>query len=346
MAQLQLTFGPEAPHFPSETPGFTLNFQIETHPVAHLWQNCLTTLLRRRLPLEKNFSLLGLPSQRRTIDVLIQDLIAHAERLRKNPDFRELIPTPPADRTLDQIYLNQMHHAFEKLIGQIENVSPAYKTATSLQRHSIRQLNHLVHEIEAQLASPNGERLFLINAFLDAPRIPLSGINATDTQLSFTNEVRQGDVLLHYAQLGKTPIEAYRDQDKLIENQNISELRDLTGEFDIHLSKSYRLRDTLSGSVEDYLKKRAHPIPAQIGKYRVAHWSGENQILPQDLPKHLQDFPHVVRIELREGSQLLAGCQYPYDRKEAQNLTRDYYSDNVLIRLKTRAEIFLQGGGG
>lgn len=344
MPQLILYFSSETPNLPPQLNTFALTFQIESHPVAKLWRNSLAQLLKRRKPLEKNFSLLGHPSSQRSPAVLTAQLLQVIDQLRQTPSFEKYLPAIPDQGVIDQNFLNQVHHAFEQLIGQIDNVSDTYRLATARDRHAIRQLNHFVHELEAQRASPNGERLFLVNAFLQAPRHPLLSLQPSQLAQAFTTRIEFGDVLLHYAHLGKTPLEAFRDQDAHIGATNICELRDVTGEFDIHLSKPYSFSAKLQSQVAHDLKLRRSKIPPQVGKFRVAKLAGPEGLDPQLLLQKLQVSPHVVGIQLRDGNQTIAQCHYPYTRTQALQLTQDYYSDHWLTRLKTRTRHYLQAG--
>ena len=67
-----------------------------------------------------------------------------------------------------------------------------------------------------------------------------------------------GDVFLHYAQTGKTPIEAFEDNDDYVFNNNINALRYMSGEFNIWWSNSTEDSEITSTKerLRNWLKER------------------------------------------------------------------------------------------
>lgn len=139
--------------------------------------------------------------------------------------------------TLDQQILNEIHHHFEVLIGQVWSVSEYYKKANPPTTFAIRQLNNLCHEMEylrrPSLRNVTDERTPWQSGIY-FPWIPTIRYKFVECDYDhFTQIVEYGDIILHYAQLGKTPMEAYYARDEEVFDNNITGLRYLSGEFDV-----------------------------------------------------------------------------------------------------------------
>lgn len=143
--------------------------------------------------------------------------------------------------------LNQLHNHFERLQGTVNNLSPYYRAADYETKYAIRQLNILCHEIESlvlsqrkERARPDWVRPSQITTFLHADRIPLKDEHR---QGFITNgyDRRFGTVYMHWAQIGKTLFEVWRDEGapKLTDTvcEAITHLEYYSGEFDIEWAK-------------------------------------------------------------------------------------------------------------
>lgn len=344
-----------------------LDFEIENTALGKIWSQALIHLLKRRYFLEKHYSLLGHTQTGRTLAQLCRQLQDHIDYLKDEHSDPALeaeysLSTPPT-----RTELNQLHHLFELLIGQTWSPNPRYVQTTAQVRHSIRQLNHLVHEIEAFLKAEGrlcSAGLVLINSFLGAPRKILSeqvlsdqvsspqaltdralGSQSFCENLSFTSEIvtqfQFGDVYLHYAQLGKTPFEAFSDHDDDIDASNINDLRFITGEFDIHLGPSSQLRnpETLRENINHWLVGKNHEAKAVVGRYKVARLSPihQQQWDSPSLAQALAHSPQVLRISVLNSNQTLATHSYPYDRAQSEQLVQTFYCENWGKRLGLKA---------
>ena len=143
--------------------------------------------------------------------------------------------------------MNRLHRYFEDLQGEAWGLSQYYKIADYETKYAIRQLNDLCHELESYVLSyrksivdPQWQRPSQIMTFLQAPRINLQ---EKDYELFQTNKFDRecGGVYLHWAQIGKTHIEVFRDEngadvDDVI-CSSINSLKYYTGEFDIEWAK-------------------------------------------------------------------------------------------------------------
>lgn len=144
--------------------------------------------------------------------------------------------------------MNRLHNHFERLQGTVGNLSPHYRLADDGTKWAIRQLNLLCHEIESLCLSQRKNyydaewvRPSQITTWLSAPRVTLTDehrklfdVNQYDREF--------GGVYMHWAQIGKTLYEVWRDEhapkiDKTT-CEAITELEFFSGEFDVEWGKS------------------------------------------------------------------------------------------------------------
>lgn len=139
--------------------------------------------------------------------------------------------------------LNRLHNHFEILQGTVSHPSPYYFHADYETKYAIRQLNILCHEIETLILSQQKEvhipewiRPSQITTWLHAPRYTLRPEHR-ELFLSNGYDRRFGHVYMHWAQIGKTLFEVFRDENapELTEAvcEAITHLEYYSGEFDI-----------------------------------------------------------------------------------------------------------------
>ena len=139
--------------------------------------------------------------------------------------------------------LNKLHNHFELLQGTVGQLSPYFIAADYETKYAIRQLNIICHEMETLILSqqkqaycPQYSRPSQITTWLHAARYELKDEhkylfvkNGYDRQF--------GHVYMHWAQIGKTLFEVFRDEGapKLDDTvcDAITELKYYSGEFDI-----------------------------------------------------------------------------------------------------------------
>ena len=220
---------------------------------------------------------MGFPKTARTLDYLCQELnravfqinIFNATRIWEDhglksyiiedyytPDtvrFSSEYPIAMGGSDINQLGLdikhgvmNRLHNYFEHLQGTVEHLSPYYKLADYETKYAIRQLNIICHEIENLVLSqrklvtaPKWQRPSQITTFLHADRYPLED----EHRQGFVNngyDRRFGHVYMHWAQIGKTLFEVFRDEHapKLDKTtcDAITQLQYYSGEFDIEWS--------------------------------------------------------------------------------------------------------------
>lgn len=139
--------------------------------------------------------------------------------------------------------LNQLHNHFEILQGTVTDLSSYYRIADYETKYAIRQLNNLCHEIENLILSQQKQKYMKqwtrpsqIMTWLHAPRYELTD----EHRRGFAEngfDRRLGHVYMHWAQIGKTFFEVFRDEgapdltDTVCEA--ITQLQYYSGEFDI-----------------------------------------------------------------------------------------------------------------
>jgi len=239
------------------------------------WLDALKKNLKNNLHLEKNYCWLGWATGARNIDYLCQQInqaifqincfnsqnIWGVAGLKQyeirdyfTPDSVMYSPAeykvgyPSKDPTalganLKHDPMNRLHRYFEDLQGEVWNLSPYYRLADYETKWAIRQLNDLCHELESWVLSyrklliePEWQRPSQITTFLNAPRYNLQH---SDYELFLKNRYDRelGGVYLHWAQIGKTQFEVFRDENgadiDAATCSAINSLKFYSGEFDV-----------------------------------------------------------------------------------------------------------------
>ena len=139
--------------------------------------------------------------------------------------------------------MNRLHRYFEDLQGETWNISRYYKLADYETKWAIRQLNILCHELESWVLANRKKNYQLewqrpsqITTFLNAPR---QNLQDEDYKLFLKTRYDRelGGVYLHWAQVGKTQFEVFRDEHgadiDAATCSAINSLKFYSGEFDI-----------------------------------------------------------------------------------------------------------------
>lgn len=155
--------------------------------------------------------------------------------------------------------LNQLHHHFELLIGQVWDVSDWFRMANNETIYAIRVLNNNCHQIEnivnqaknAQRGLSSFDRSTLHQSIM----LSFNGINwlvpdkekKVYKRYSVTNAAYDywspsyewGHLYAYYCQLGKRHEEVFYDGDEHIDHKNISGIRYFTGEATMNMSTMF-----------------------------------------------------------------------------------------------------------
>ena len=188
--------------------------------------------------------------------------------------------------------MNRLHRYFEDLQGEAWGLSSYYKAADFETKYAIRQLNDLCHELENYVMSyrklhvePYWQRPSQIMTWLQAPRCDLQ---EQDYQLFMENEYDRelGGVYLHWAQVGKTHIEVFRDEDGQdvddVVCSSINALRYYSGEFDIEWGN-----DVTRANAPWHVEEQA----------QFVQWLSRNGFDPTD-PKLSSGFIKIAQCDL------------------------------------------------
>jgi len=201
--------------------------QINTFNASNKWQNA------------------GLKSYH-IEDYFSKDTVMTSEELPIGPAIDGDESVNPGCRMIHDS-MNRLHRYFEDLQGEAWGLSSYYKVADYETKYAIRQLNDLCHEMESYITSyrkskyqPEWIRPSQITTWLQAPR---KNLLDQDYKLFLNNKFDRvcGGVYLHWAQVGKTHIEVFRDEDgKDVDDvicSTINSLKYYSGEFDIEWAK-------------------------------------------------------------------------------------------------------------
>lgn len=244
------------------------NIEVNESQLGKDWVNALKTNLNEKKVLEKNFCFVGFPRTARNLKFLCNELNAAVYKInmfsRTNiwkdsgldnyyiedyytPDVVRYGDEYPIDEKDPGLFIkhgvmNRLHHHFEILQGSVNNLSQYYLSADYETKYAIRQLNNICHEIESlvlsqrkQITAPEWVRPSQITTFLHANRYQLKD----EHRQGFANGYNRqfGHVYMHWAQIGKTLFEVFRDEGapRLTETicEAITHLEYYSGEFDV-----------------------------------------------------------------------------------------------------------------
>lgn len=192
--------------------------------------------------------------------------------------------------------MNRLHNHFEVLQGTVNELSDYYRIADYETKYAIRQLNNLCHELENLLLSQQKQKYMKewirpsqITTWLQAPRYDLKDEHREGF---YTNKFdrRFGHVYMHWAQIGKTYYEVFRDENapKLTDTvcEAITQLKYYSGEFDIEWGK-----DTVYSNPETPWVKEHYD--------NFRSWMLENNKDPDDIQLSNGHLP-IGEIDLRK----------------------------------------------
>jgi hypothetical protein len=174
--------------------------------------------------------------------------------------------------------LNQLHNHFERLQGTVGKLGSYYRVADYETKYAIRQLNIICHEIESLILSqrklastPEWVRPSQITTFLHAERYELKDEHR-EAFVTNSYDRKFGHVYMHWAQIGKTLMEVFRDEGapELTDTvcEAITNLEYYSGEFDVEWAK-------------DVTRANKYPwIEKLVGEFTA--WLVENGLDPQD----------------------------------------------------------------
>ena len=235
---------------------------IFDNPLTQKWGPLLEGVMKNDfIAYVKNFSLVGNLAQNRPPQQIIEELVAGVRILKNaswypeygkiNEDFESLLTN------YDQDMLNDLHHHFDQLQGQIWNPTHFLAQATGEERFAISKLNLSCHELEAYHDSKEKKEAgedHSVYFYYSISGTPTFEAITLEEKMQFSRTVGNGMIYLHYAQTGKTWYEAYCDRDEVVPTENITEHRTMTGEFSCHIGKPFDF--IVDQGFEDYIRAR------------------------------------------------------------------------------------------
>lgn len=231
-------------------------------PLTKKWGRLLEGVIQNDfIAYVKNFSLVGNLAENRPPEQIITELVEGVRILKAaswypeygkiNEDFETLLTT------YDQDMLNDLHHHFDQLQGQIWNPTNFLAQATGKERFAISKLNLSCHELEAYHDSKEKKEQGLPHSlyyYYSISGTPVFEGITLEEKMQFSRTVSNGMIYLHYAQTGKTWYEAYCDNDETVPTENITEHRTISGEFSAHIGKPFDFE--VDEGFKDYIKAR------------------------------------------------------------------------------------------
>ena len=177
-----------------------------------------------------------------TLDTIeAYDFVANSREeypVYNNPDIPVRLTLEDLDKGHNNEKMNVIHNYFPTLAGPYDKTTNWMYVATEEIRECICRLNEEVHELHTVLQHENDNFLSLhicVSWHRDADKLtPLPD----EFNELFTKEVKKGDLLLGYPQVGKTHIEAWSEQDEELEDEHVDCIEKLSGDFLLKLSPS------------------------------------------------------------------------------------------------------------
>jgi hypothetical protein len=341
--------------------------------LAKDWVQALAHLLESGNLLEKNFCFIGFPRSARTLEYLCEELNSAIETINlfnftqfglekyvieewfhpntvRFPDTYPIESTVSSDRHHPNVMqlglhpkhliLNRLHNHFERLQGTVSNLSKYYQVADYYTKYAIRQLNVICHEMESLILSqkknvvnPEWIRPSQITTFLHANRYQLKDIHRQGF-IANGYDRRFGHVYVHWAQIGKTLFEVWRDEGapKLTDTicEAITHLEYYSGEFDVEWAKSVTLADNFpwhnkeQQEFKDWLIRNnlnPHDIKLSLGYLELGHIDLVRSFGTTDESKireQLSEYLDIYSIEVNGIKNTFDYCWTDNDYKQKQ----------------------------
>jgi hypothetical protein len=330
----------------------------DTEP-ARLWMQALQDILRSGRRLDKNYCFVGFPNSPRDLDYLCQRLnrAAHAinthgwqqhglapyviedwfapDVVRFGPEYgrpESVHPDMLWHSTKHEV-MNRLHNHFERLQGTVESPSPYFLAAPQHIRQEMSWLNTACHEIETLVLSqrkamvaPEWIRPSQITQWPGSPRYGILGSHKSQC-LANGFDRRFGHVYMHWAQIGKTLFEVFRDEEAPVMDattcEAITHLLYYTGEFDVEWG-----RDVVTGADFPWHNQQIVAFQSwlvangydprdpdlmlgyvELGEINTRSAFGTSD--PQEVWQVLEQHLDIARIECGDAS-----CDYPYTWRE------------------------------
>ena len=316
---------------------------IEDTDFNRRWLKLLKNNLTNKTHLEKNYCWLGWADSPRDADYLCRQINQAIFQINRFNSSNYWVVAGLAPYKIDDYFspeliiqtgevgvdkpglklnhepMNRLHRYFEDLQGETWNISPYYKLADYETKWAIRQLNDLCHELESWVLSnrkkvqaPEWQRPSQITTFLNAPRQDLLD---EDYELFQKNGYDRefGGVYLHWAQVGKTQFEVFRDEHgqdiDAATCSAINSLKFYSGEFDVewgrdinesnhewHRKEQEEFREWLGRNGFDWNDPKLSLGYIKLGQVNIKKSFGDADFF--DIIKSMSDHLDIYRIKV------------------------------------------------
>lgn len=260
---------------------FTLQFQIYKTPIAIKWFAELKQTLTENIEIREPDRLYQFNNKwnKETIIIELNRIIDVVNSWKKCIELRA---------SDDQDVLNNLHHHFEMIRGSVLEPGDFYLEAPPNIKKSIDDFNITIHRLEDLLKSKIPKPRVVIT-WQDINRKLLDDIDYD----YFSLDIKFGEVYVNYCEIGKTLWDVFRDNDKIVGDDNIRPLRYYSSEMAIafcdgsykkSINKFWNWFDSNSNFL-NYLGFYKHDKKLSIGQLPVAKLISNlsNEIILEEL---------------------------------------------------------------
>jgi hypothetical protein len=331
-----------------------LTIDVFDCPMSARWLQMLKEMLALKLTLKKDFCFLGFPDAPEDLTFWCKMLNGFVEQVNavrgpgvwKNGYEIKQRFYPEAifhDGKYNSLPMFEIHHEFERLIGQEWSLSPYYVQASPAVRYLIGQLNDLCHQIESlgqameqRFASSGIVNPITLVSTLSSVKAP---IHEDELKYFKLDQGGFGGVYVKYAQVGKDHWDVFHEGDTEIFDSNVNGLRHLSGQFTIEWGHGF--------SAEDFAEKKElffnwlrangrdpHDPKLALGRLKVGQLRRSDFGYESLTAIHrlLANYLNIESISVRDGDQLVT-AQYPY------HFTDPNFSADQAIRYARECEL-------
>ncbi len=282
----------------------TLEFDLEDYPFVQQWAKLLEQRLKEKRPLNPNRQCVGFKGETSRAEYYVER-IRLALAIFKEAGILDLgVSEEDLLQNINQEKLNILHHQFDQMRGPVDRPTEAYLQSDARTREQMNIYNESIHALEN----------ILIHRAHGKEPIPYIYVEFMNTEkLKLPHEVYEhfslhrdfGDLFIHYSQVGKSWLEAYEDEDDIMERENIRPHEFYDGSFDICF-RAKKHKDTLAlqKDLHHYLSKMGEnpqEVSHALGRLVVGKFRGVINA-PKDLSNepidHITSFPLIHKIEL------------------------------------------------
>ncbi|MBT3583500.1 MAG: hypothetical protein HN509_01230 [Halobacteriovoraceae bacterium] len=294
-------------HYQNHEETLELSWELMPHLGALVWLKCLKKIMDSNTDLEARFA--GFRHGYITMDYLGENINKCVDLI--NEDGRHHIKERYEGK-FSQEFSNAIHHHFEVLVGPAWQPTEFYLKSPQDVKRAILGLNQYIHDMEGMdraIATaedcPDRVHTSVHVEFLKKVRYEIPD-EAYDY---FTINPKFGDIVLHYAQIGKSLLEIYLDQDEDVEEGGIQPLRSVTGEFDIFFS-GLSMDSNFEKDFHNSLRENGYDPEDKklaLGFLPVAKFCPKGEKSVSQFQEEFSQFLGMRKIKIRQGqTELLA----------------------------------------